>query len=63
MARKQPALTNRRTKEEKEWEARDALNTLKRAEEIQANRSLMNRVKAQAEKDFRSAQKVVRKFK
>jgi hypothetical protein len=42
-----PSLT-----EQKKWEAEEALRTMRRAEEIKANKSLLGRVKALAKKEM-----------
>jgi hypothetical protein len=43
---------------DRSWEARDALNTLKRADEIQRDRGLMKMVKKCAKDDIKCLAKV-----
>lgn len=46
---------------DKSWEARDAMNTLMRAQEIQKNKSLMRRVEAEAKKQIKVTSQIIKK--
>ena len=47
--------------QQRQWEAQDALSTLRRAEEIRTNKSLMNRVAQMAKKEVAAVSKFTKK--
>ncbi len=46
---------------DRSWEARDAMNTLMRAQEIQKNKGLMRRVEAEAKKQIQVTSSIIKK--
>jgi hypothetical protein len=52
-----------KNKNHEEWEIRDALNTLTRAQEISKDPKLMELVKKEAEKQKKATEEILRKDK
>lgn len=61
MARKKNQISGPSITEQKKWEAENALSILRRAEEIRANKSLMNRVAQMAKKEVAAVSKFAKK--
>lgn len=61
MARRKNQICGPSITEQKKWEAENALSTLRRAEEIRANKSLMNRVAQMAKKEVAAVSKFTKK--
>jgi len=61
MARKTNKISGPSLSQQKAWEAEDALRTLRRAEEIRTNKSLMNRVSQMAKKEVAAVSKFAKK--
>ena len=61
MARKEPAITGPSATEQRRWQAEDDLRTLRRAEEIRADKSRVAMAQKMATQEVKALQRVAGK--